>query len=246
MSSSCAWPRAGTCSIERPRPSGRAAPAGTDLFHPTVAPDRSDGWAEVAAAGGSRVVRFSPNAAELLVAALPTELEDAGTPAISPDGSRLGFIRTHRGRGQLWLLERPTGTQRPITSADWDVLDFGFFPDNRLVFAGRRGATPGLFVVGADTTCVARAARGVGAADAQPRGVARRTLARLHRARARKLAAVAAVAGSGRAPAADQRRLQQHQPRVAPRFQEPGLRDGLRARRRADHARRSCKRCPEP
>ena len=105
-SSSCAWTRAATCSIERPRPSGPFRPAGTDLFHPTVAPGRSEGWAEVAAAGGSRVVRFSPNAAELSVAALPTEIEDAETPVVSSDGSRLGFIRTHRGRGQLWLLER--------------------------------------------------------------------------------------------------------------------------------------------
>ena len=103
----------------------------------------------MAAAGGSRIVRFSPNAAELSVAALPTEIEDAGTPVVSADGSRLGFIRTERGRGQLWLLERATGAQRPVTSADWDVFDFGFFPDNRVVFAGRRGATPGLFVVGA-------------------------------------------------------------------------------------------------
>jgi dipeptidyl aminopeptidase/acylaminoacyl peptidase len=29
------------------------------------------------------------------------------------------------------------------------VLDVGFFPDNRVVFAGRRRAAPGLFVAGA-------------------------------------------------------------------------------------------------
>jgi hypothetical protein len=128
-------------------------PAGTDLFHPTVAPGRSEGWAELAAARGSRVVRFSPNAAELSVAVLPTEIEDAEAPVVSSDGSRLGFIRTHRGRGQLWLLERATGAQRPITSADWDVLDFGFFPDNRVVFVARRSAAPpGLYVAGADMT----------------------------------------------------------------------------------------------
>ena len=143
-----------------PTPLRTIQPAGTDLFHPTVAPGRSEGWAEVAGAGGSRVVRFSPNAAELSVAALPTEIEDAGTPVISSDGSRLGFIRTHRGRGHLWLLERSTGAQRAVTSAEWDVLDFGFFPDNRVVFAARRGvASPGLYVVGADTTALVRPRR---------------------------------------------------------------------------------------
>ena len=111
-----------------PTPLRTIRPAGTDLFHPTVAPGRSEGWAEVAAAGGSRVVRFSPNAAELSVAALPTEIEDAGTPVISSDGSRLGFIRTHRGRGQLWLLERSTGAQRPDHERRVGRARFRFLP----------------------------------------------------------------------------------------------------------------------
>jgi hypothetical protein len=135
-----------------PAPLPTVQPQGTDLFHPTVTPDRSDGWVEVASARGSRVVRFSPDAAELSIAGLATELEDGGTPAVSVDGSRLGFIRMHRGRGQLWVLDRATGLEHPVTSADWDVIDFGFFPDHRMVFAGRRDTAPGLFVVGADAT----------------------------------------------------------------------------------------------
>jgi hypothetical protein len=135
-----------------PTPVRTIRPAGSDLFHPTVAADRSEGWAEVAAAGGSRVVRFAADTAELSVTALPTAIEDAGTPVVSPDGRGLGFIRMRRGRGQLWLLDRSAGVQRPVTDADWDVLDFGFFPDNRIVFAGRRGAMPGLFVVAAGMT----------------------------------------------------------------------------------------------
>ena len=126
-----------------PTPLRTIRPAGTDLFHPTVAPGLSEAgrrWRPRAARASSVSRR---DAAELSVAALPTEIEDAGTPVVSADGSRLGFIRTERGRGQLWLLERSTGAQRPVTSADWDVFDFGFFPDNRVVFAGRRGATPG-------------------------------------------------------------------------------------------------------
>ena len=156
-----------------------------------------------------------------------------------PMAAGSGSSEQNRGRGHLWLLERSTGAQRPVTSADWDVFDFGFFPDNRVVFAGRRGATPGLFVVGAGavvsspTPLVA-----VGPADAQPGRFAGRTLARVRRARARKLATLASVAGSGREPEADECRLQQHQPRVAPGLQEPGLRHRLRARRRADRARR--------
>jgi hypothetical protein len=135
-----------------PTPLPASRPIGTDLFHPTLptlAASRSEGWVEVASAAGSRVVRFPSDAAELSVALLPTEIEDAGTPVASADGGRLGFIRMRRGRGQLWLRDRARGTQRPVTSDDWDVLAFGFFPDGRVVFAGRRGAAPGLFVVGA-------------------------------------------------------------------------------------------------
>jgi hypothetical protein len=135
-----------------PAPVRAIRPAGTDVFRPTVAPGRSEGWAEVADAGGSRIVRFPTDTAELSVASLPTEIADASAPVVSADASRLGFIRARGGRGQLWLLERATGAQRPVTGADWDVLDFGFLPDNRLVFAGRRTAGPGLFVVGANMT----------------------------------------------------------------------------------------------
>ena len=134
-----------------PRPLRTIGLTGADVFHPTIAPGLSEGWAEVAAAGGSRVVRFPKDATELSVAALPTEIEDAGTPVVSADLSRLGFIRSRRGRGQLWLLHRSTGVQQPLTSAEWDVLDYAFFPDNRVVFAGRRGAAPGLFVAGTDS-----------------------------------------------------------------------------------------------
>jgi dipeptidyl aminopeptidase/acylaminoacyl peptidase len=104
---------------------------------------------EVAGPGGSRVVRFPRDAAELSIGALPAVIEDAGIPAVSADARRLGFIRWRRGRGQLWWLDRATSTERPVTGPEWDVLDFGFFPDNRVVFAGRRAARTGLFVVGA-------------------------------------------------------------------------------------------------
>ena len=126
----------------------RSAP-GTDLFHPTVAPVSAEAWVEVAASGGSRVVRFPPETVELPVRMLPPEIQDAGAPVVSPDATHLGFLRWRGGRGQLWWLDRAAGTQRPVTGTDWDVLDFGFFPDNRVVFAGRRGARTGLFVVGA-------------------------------------------------------------------------------------------------
>jgi hypothetical protein len=126
-------------------------PPGTDIFRPTVAPGASEGWAEAAAAGGSRVVRFSPRAEEISVAQLPAEIDDAATPVASADGSRLAFLRFQRGRGQLWVRARATGAQHPVTSADWDVLDFAFFPDSRIIFAARRGAEAGLFVVRAET-----------------------------------------------------------------------------------------------
>jgi hypothetical protein len=135
-----------------PAPLRSIQPAGTELFHPTIAAGVSEGWVEVAGAGGSRIVRFPKDAAELSVAALPTEIEDAGTPTVSPDGNWLAFIRPirwKRGRGQLWLRDRGAGVDRPMTDDEWDVLDVGAFPDGRAVFAGRRrNAEPDLFVIG--------------------------------------------------------------------------------------------------
>ena len=109
----------------------------------------------MATAGASRIVRFPRDAVELSVAALPTEVEDATAPVVSADASRLGFIRQRGGRGQLWLLDRSSGVQRPIASPDWDVLDFAFFPDNRIVLAARQGGRPGLFVVDAGALAAA-------------------------------------------------------------------------------------------
>ncbi len=235
----------------------RMDPAGYVLIRaPTPLPDHSAGGrGPVPPDGRARRIRglgrrWRPQAArassvsrraaaELSVAALPTEIEDAGTPVVSADGSRLGFIRTERGRGHLWLLERSTGAQRPITSADWDVFDFGFFPDNRVVFAGRRGATPGLFVIGAGAavsspTPLVPSDRPMRNPAVSPDG---RWLAYAERDRGNWQLWLRSL-DSGREPEADERRLQQHQPRVAPGFQEPGLRHRLRARRRADHARR--------
>jgi len=138
-----------------PAPLRAHAAAGTDLFHPTVAPGQRDGWVEVAAAGGSRIVRFPRDAVDLSVAELPTEVEDATAPVVSADASRLGFIRQRGGRGQLWLLDRSSGVQRPIASPDWDVLEFAFFPDNRVVLAARQADRPGLFVVDAGAVAAA-------------------------------------------------------------------------------------------
>ncbi|HWJ56191.1 MAG TPA: DPP IV N-terminal domain-containing protein, partial [Vicinamibacterales bacterium] len=136
--------------------------AGTDVFHPTVAPGQARGWVEVAAAGGSRIVAFPPQAAELALAALPTEVEDATAPVAGSDGRRLAFLRERQGRAQLWLFDRATRVQRPITSADWDVLDVAMFPspDERVVFSGRRGGAPGLFVVGVDAAVLVSSAPG--------------------------------------------------------------------------------------
>jgi hypothetical protein len=116
-------------------------PAGTDLFHPAVSARDPDGWMEVAGRT-SRVARFPRDARSLSVASLPIEVDDGESPAISPDGRWLAFIRPERGRGALWVVDRRAAAggsagarQREIVGAERDVREMAFAPDGRIVFS---------------------------------------------------------------------------------------------------------------
>ncbi|MDP9152077.1 MAG: glycosyltransferase 87 family protein [Myxococcota bacterium] len=130
-------------------------PPETDLFHPAVPPVGHEGWVEVSS-DRSRIARFELSARTIDVAALPVDVENAEQPAISTDGRWLAFLREERGRGALWVADRgaseprlaPPFVERELVDATHDVFDLAFFPDDRIVFAARRGLGSALFVVG--------------------------------------------------------------------------------------------------
>jgi hypothetical protein len=134
-------------------------PRGTDLLHPTVSEGATEGWVEVASRA-SRIARF-PLDARAELATFPTEIEDGEQPVISSDAKWLAFLREgERGAGRLWVAARKTGDahaadkEAPRTDDGYDVLDFAFLADDRIVMAARRGNVPGLFVLDPTTWAV--------------------------------------------------------------------------------------------
>jgi serine/threonine-protein kinase len=61
-------------------------------------------------------------------------------PALSPDGRRLVFSRDVAGLRQLFLRELPDGTERPLTSGDFDNIQATWTPDGRAVLFVRASA----------------------------------------------------------------------------------------------------------
>ncbi len=132
-------------------------PPGIDLFHPTFptfpafARGSTDGWVEVASSVSrvSTIARFSPDTPTAGSAALRTEIDDGEDPVASPDGRWVGFLREDRGRAGLWLWDTRANSARAIVDSANDVLDFAFFPDDRIVLAARPDGRPRLFLVDA-------------------------------------------------------------------------------------------------
>ncbi len=127
---------------------------GTELFHPTVTDTSPDGWMELSSTS-SKVVRFPLAATELTVAALPVEVDDAEQPEVSRDGRWLAFLREDgHGRAVLHVLDRrpdhpgspSDASEHAVAGALPDVLDMGFFPDDRIVLAAVDEGRSRLFV----------------------------------------------------------------------------------------------------
>jgi len=138
---------------------GTTVPAQSgDVFHPAISQERHELWVEIAGET-SRVVRFPLDDTADARGRRPMEIANAEDPAVTGDGRRLGFLREDRGRGTLWVVDRPEGredgmdplTPRRVVDPRFDVLDFAFFPDGRVVFSAREGSDARLFVADAVT-----------------------------------------------------------------------------------------------
>ncbi|MFU8877957.1 MAG: S9 family peptidase, partial [Wenzhouxiangellaceae bacterium] len=73
-------------------------------------------------------------------------LEYADSPAISPDGERVVYVRRHmdvmadRNLGQLWLIELDSGAQQPLTTGQGSFSSPTWSPDGtRIAFTGHAG-----------------------------------------------------------------------------------------------------------
>jgi TolB protein len=63
-----------------------------------------------------------------------------GPPSFSPDGSRLVFTRSRRGKHALWTVDIATGAEKRLTPAGRNGDDHGVYsPDGRLVAFGHAG-----------------------------------------------------------------------------------------------------------
>jgi len=73
-------------------------------------------------------------------------LEYAESPAISPDGEQVVYVRRHmdtqsdRNLGQLWLIDLDSGNQQPLTDGDGSYSSPVWAPDGeRIAFIGHDG-----------------------------------------------------------------------------------------------------------
>ena len=107
-------------------------------------PDPRRGWqiARVSTATGVR---------EALTLPTPGTLGDH-TPAVSPDGKRIAFVRAVNGAiGDIHLVPFNGGTPTRVTSDNQDIIGLDWMPDNRsLVFASDRSGGYSVFRVPVD------------------------------------------------------------------------------------------------
>jgi len=74
-------------------------------------------------------------------------LQHAESPAASPDGRWLAFLREDHGRARIWLhnLSQTTQPDKPLTPPQMNAFEMSFLPDGDLIFSAESGDQPGLF-----------------------------------------------------------------------------------------------------
>ena len=86
------------------------------------------------------------------------DLEWASDPRISPDGSRVVYVRnsmdvmSDRRRGSLWILDAGGGEHRPLTDGSQSVFAPRWSPDGkRLLYVSDEGGSTQLWMRWMDT-----------------------------------------------------------------------------------------------
>jgi hypothetical protein len=107
-------------------------------------------WIEAESGGGSRLVELPipPNAA---AAAPIATILDAESPALSPDGRSLVFLREVHGIGQAWMVHldedgRVIGAPRPVSPEGMNVLNASLGASDEIYFSAAQDGVSHLFV----------------------------------------------------------------------------------------------------
>ncbi len=70
---------------------------------------------------------------------------------ISPDGGTVAYLSTRTGNGEIWLIDRKTGSERQLTNRPAYDTDPSWSPDGReIAFSSDQEGKPGLWIVSAE------------------------------------------------------------------------------------------------
>jgi hypothetical protein len=124
---------------------GETGHAQPDQLSVAVARNAPISLVELADKSGSRVAILPADGVPL------ESIANAESPAISPDGTVVAFLRETKGRGSLWLtrLEQPTGRlwSEPLQILDstYDIRDVSFAPSGGIMLTAKRNGRTGIF-----------------------------------------------------------------------------------------------------
>ncbi len=107
-------------------------------------------WIEAVSGGISRLVELPVSSSPGAISPIAT-IRNAETPALSPHGRSLVFLREVKGVGSAWMVHldergRILDAPSPVTPANMNVWDATFAAPNMILFSAAEDGTPHLFV----------------------------------------------------------------------------------------------------
>ncbi|MEK7855516.1 MAG: S9 family peptidase [Acidobacteriota bacterium] len=64
-------------------------------------------------------------------------IKSAGSPTLSPDGSKMAYLTNATGTSQVWMIDLPNGTPKQITNYEDNVGFVRWLPDNSGILFGK-------------------------------------------------------------------------------------------------------------